>query len=102
MNKFKKFEHVQHRYNNSKGTIMGVTQGMTGMVAYEVAWDNSEEGAISHAVSEDILERSFTDTAVDNVYNQSMDTEEFINALANTFKRMFELEEEYKRKSQRD
>ncbi|AIA64310.1 hypothetical protein [Listeria phage List-36] len=45
MNKFKKFELVQHRYNTSIGTIVGVMQGMTGMVAYEVAWDNAEEGA---------------------------------------------------------
>ncbi|AHL19250.1 hypothetical protein LP083-2_043 [Listeria phage LP-083-2] len=45
MNKFKKFERVQHRYNTSRGTIVGVIQGMTGMVAYEVARDNAEEGA---------------------------------------------------------
>ncbi|QHZ59401.1 hypothetical protein FK483_0058 [Listeria phage LP-018] len=101
MNKFKKFERVQHRYNNSKGTIMGVTQGMTGMVAYEVDWDDTVDGAISHAVSEDILERSSTDTVMENIYNQSMNTEEFFNALADTFKRISELEED-KKKSQRD
>ncbi|AHL18636.1 hypothetical protein FK481_0056 [Listeria phage LP-010] len=101
MSKFKKFERVQHRYNNSKGTIMGVTQGMTGMVAYEVDWDDTVDGAISHAVSEDILERSSTDTVMENIYNQSMNTEEFFNALADTFKRISELEED-KKKSQRD
>ncbi|QDK04789.1 hypothetical protein FK484_0056 [Listeria phage LP-031] len=100
MSKFKKFERVQHRYNNSKGTIMGVTQGMTGMVAYEVAWDNSEEGAISHAVSEDILEKYLD--IMENIYNYGMDSDEFITALAYTFKRMFEIEEEDKKKSQRD
>lgn len=56
---------------------MGVTQGMTGMVAYEVDWDDTVDGAISHAVSEDILERSSTDTVMENIYNQSMNTEEF-------------------------
>ncbi|AFQ96256.1 hypothetical protein P70_0067 [Listeria phage P70] len=71
------------------------------MVAYEVDWDDTVDGAISHAVSEDILERSSTDTVMENIYNQSMNTEEFFNALADTFKRISELEED-KKKSQRD